>query len=135
MTCSQAWLHSSDCSGPHPVWWRRASSGFIYALLILPLLVGQGFAQSGLQGRYSGSGLEVTFRKDQAEITYAGHLCIGHLEGHVEKRSTGLFILAENCEISLSLRDDGGLDLDQGPGCSWYHGAYCNLSGSVYPDR
>lgn len=115
--------------------WRQAGRGVAYALLVLPLLAGQGFAQSGLQGRYSGNGLEVTFRKDQAEITYAGHLCIGHLEGHVEKRSTGLFIVAENCEISLSLRDDGGLDLDQGPGCSWYHGARCSLSGVVYPER
>jgi hypothetical protein len=135
MTSLQPHTSPSDCPGPHPIGWRRACRGFIYALLILPLLVDQGFAQSGLQGRYSGNGLEVTLRKDQAEITYAGHLCLGHLEGHVKKQSTGWFIVAENCEISLSLRDDGGLDLDQGPGCTWYHGAYCNLSGLVYPQR
>lgn len=105
-----------------------------YALLMLPILVGQGFAQGGLQGRYSGNGLEVTFRENQAEITYAGHLCIGHLEGQVEKRSTGLFIVAENCEINLTLQEDGGVNLRQGFGCTNYHGARCNLSGSVYPD-
>jgi hypothetical protein len=135
MTSSQACPPPADCSGPYPVEWLQAGRGFIYAMLMLPLLVGQGFAQGVLQERYSGNGLEVTFRKDQAEITYAGDLCIGHLEGHVEKRSTGWFIAAENCEISLSLRDDGGLDLDQGPGCTWYHGARCSLSGLVYPER
>jgi hypothetical protein len=135
MTCFKAWLHSSDCSGLHPIGWRQAVHAVGYALLMLPMLVGQGFAQGGLQGRYLGNGLEVTFSKDKAEITYAGHLCIGHLEGHVEKRSTGLFIVGENCEISLSLGDDDGLDLDQGTGCSKYHGASCSLSGHVYPDR
>jgi hypothetical protein len=135
MTGLQPHTSPSDCPGLHPIGWRRAGCSLAYALLMLPMLVEQGLAQGGLQGRYSGNGLKVIFRKDQAEITYAGHLCIGHLEGHVEKRSTGLFIVAENCEISLSLRDDGGLDLDQGPGCTWYHGAYCNLSGLVYPDR
>lgn len=89
-----------------------------------------------LQQSYSGNGLTLTIRKDQAEIFYAGHLCIGHLEdGRIEKRSAGLFIVAENCEIALTLREDGGLDLDQGPGCTWYHGARCSLSGRVYPDR
>lgn len=135
MTGSQARPSPAGYSGRNPLGRRPAGRSLVYGLLLLPLLAGQGFAQSGLQGRYSGSGLEVTFSKDQAEITYAGHLCIGHLEGHVEKRSTGWFIVAENCEISLSLRDDGGLDLDQGPGCTTYHGARCNLSGLVYPDR
>jgi hypothetical protein len=135
MTSSQACPPPAGCSGRNPLGRRPAGRSLVYGLLLLPLLVGQGFAQGGLQKRYSGNGLEVTFRKDQAEITYAGHLCIGHLEGQVEKRSTGWFIVAENCEISLSLRDDGGLDLDQGPGCTWYHGAYCNLSGLVYPGR
>ena len=135
MTDRQLDPYHSDCTGPHPVGCKQICRGFIYAMLMLPMLVGQGFAQSGLQGRYSENGLEVTFRKDQAEITYAGHLCIGHLEGQVEKRSTGLFIVAENCEVSLSLRDDDSLDLDQGQGCTTYHGARCSLSGLVYPER
>lgn len=107
MTSLQARPSPSDCSGPYPIGWRRACRGFIYALLVLPLLAGQGFAQGGLQGRYPGNGLEVTFRKDQAEITYAGHLCISHLKGHVEKRSTDWFIVAENCEVTHSLGHDG----------------------------
>lgn len=135
MTGLQTRPSRSDCLGPHLIGWLQACRCFMYALLMLPLLASQGFAQGGLQGRYSGNGLEVTFRKEQAEITYAGHLCIGHMEGHVEKRSTSLFIVAENCEISLSLGDDGGLDLEQGPGCTAYHGARCNLSGLVYPNR
>lgn len=89
-----------------------------------------------LQHRYSGNGLELTIRKDQAEIFYAGYLCIGHLEdGRIEKRSTGLFIVAEDCEITVTLQEDGGVNLRQGYGCSTYHGARCSLSGSVYPER
>jgi hypothetical protein len=52
MTGSQARSSPAGCSGPHPVVWLQADRGFIYALLMLPLLVGQGFAQSGLQERY-----------------------------------------------------------------------------------
>ena len=135
MTGLQARPSSSNCSGPHPVGCKQACRGFIYALLMLALLVGPSLAQGSLQGRYSNDGLSITFLKDRASVFYGGRLCIGDFEGQVEKRSDGFFVVGRDCEIALTLQADGGLNLQQGPGCSAWHGARCSLSGLVYPDR
>ena len=108
---------------------------FTYALMVFPIVMGQALAQGRLQGSYSNDGLFITFQKDRASVFYGGRLCIGDFEGQVEKRSDGFFVVGNDCEIALTLQEDGGLNLQQGPGCSAWHGARCSLSGLVYPDR
>lgn len=108
---------------------------FTCALLFFPLVAGHALAQGSPQGRYSSDGLSITFLKDQASVIYTGRLCIGDFEGQVEKRSDGFFVVGRDCEIALMLQADGGLNLQQGPGCSAWHGARCSLSGVVYPER
>lgn len=108
---------------------------FTFALAVLPMMVAPSLADGGLQGRYSNDGLSITFLKDRASVLYAGRLCIGDFEGQLEKRSDGFFVVGHDCEIALTLQEDGGLNLQQGPGCSAWHGARCSLSGVVYPER
>jgi hypothetical protein len=135
MTSSQACPPNKNCAGPHRTRWKNVGRVVTYTLLVLPIVVGQGLAQGSLQGRYSNDGLSITFLKDRASVFYGGRLCIGDFEGQVEKRSDGFFVVGRDCEIALTLQADGGLNLQQGPGCSAWHGARCSLSGLVYPDR
>jgi hypothetical protein len=79
----QAWPQPQDCAGAHRTRRKSAALVLVYTLVVLLVLAERGVAQSGLQGRYSGNGLEVTFRKDQAEVFFAEPLCIGHFEGRV----------------------------------------------------
>lgn len=82
---------------------------------------------------YEGEGLRLAIEDDRVTITYSGELCIGAFEGALTQTSYGTVAVAEGCEIELQRREDGGVDLRQGEGCTTYHGARCSLSGKVYP--
>ena len=135
MTSRRSCSTPSDCHGQHPIGYGYVARVALCALAVLPMMVGPGLAQGRLQGSYSNDGLFITFEKDRASVFYGGRLCIGDFEGQVEKRSDGFFVVGSDCEIALTLQEDGGLNLQQGPGCSAWHGARCSLSGLVYPDR
>ena len=93
-----------------------------------------GLAEEHHQGvMYEGDGLSLAIEGDRVTITYSGELCIGAFEGTVTQTSYGTVAVAEGCEIELQRREDGGFDLQQGEGCTTYHGARCSLSGKVYP--
>ena len=134
MTGTQDCSTPADCLGQNSIWHCTVANVFICAIMALLIMVGPGLAQGRLQGSYSNDGLFITFEKDRASVFYGGRLCIGDFEGQVEKRSDGFFVVGRDCEIALTLQADGGLNLQQGPGCSAWHGARCSLSGSVYPD-
>lgn len=82
---------------------------------------------------YEGEGLRLAIEDERVTITYSGELCIGAFEGALTQTSYGTVAVAEGCEIELQRREDGGVDLRQGEGCTTYHGARCSLSGTVYP--
>ena len=135
MTSFQTCPSQKNRNGSHRTGWSNVGRVFRYALLVFPIVMGQALAQGRLQGSYSNDGLFITFQKDRASVFYGGRLCIGDFEGQVEKRSDGFFVVGRDCEIALTLQADGGLNLQQGPGCSAWHGARCSLSGLVYPER
>lgn len=135
MNFSKAYPPQKNCAGPHHKRWRSVGRVLTYALLVLPIFVGQSLAQGSLLGSYSNDGLFITFDKDRASVFYGGRLCIGDFEGQVVKRSGNFFVIGRDCEIALTLQADGGLNLQQGAGCSAWHGARCSLSGLVYPER
>jgi hypothetical protein len=76
---------------------------------------------------------------NRIEVRYRGAACIGQFDGFL--RQEGPNLVAESdyemgdrlCLITISEDQDGALHLEQGTGCSAYHGARCSLSGTVYP--
>lgn len=87
---------------------------------------------------YNDGGL-VIVTGNRIEVRYRGAACIGQFEGFL--RQDGSNLVAESdydmgdtlCLITISENQDGALHLEQGTGCSDYHGARCSLSGTVYP--
>lgn len=85
------------------------------------------------------AGEAVVIARNRIEIKYRGAGCIGQFEGFL--RQNGSKLVAESdhemsdlfCLISILEDENGALHLEQGPGCSAYHGAKCSLSGTVYP--
>ena len=92
------------------------------------------------QRLYYHEGGVVIITGNRIEVRYRGAACIGQFEGFL--RQEGSNLIAESdydmgetlCLITISEDQDGALHLEQGPGCSAYHGARCSLSGTVYPD-
>ena len=63
--------------------------------------------------------------------------CIGMVEGHLAKHSSGeLFLVASDyqtskCAIGISPTGKFSMSLRQGPECSYHHGAACSFNGFV----
>lgn len=93
------------------------------------------FAQDSFGTNYGGSGLQLIIDGSQATILYSGELCTGFFEGRLVINKHGASVIGEECEIAIHVREDGSLDLQQGIGCTTYHGARCSLTGIVMPHR
>jgi hypothetical protein len=91
------------------------------------------------QRLYYHEGGVVIISGNRIEVRYRGAACIGQFEGLLRQEGPNLvaesdyFMGARDCLITIAEDKDGALHLQQGPGCSDYHGARCSLSGTVYP--
>ena len=75
---------------------------------------------------------------DTVEISYASQQCIGEFRGKVIDNGgyliafdTDSTALATTCTFKISPAGENAYRIQQGKGCSPYHGATCNLSGRV----
>lgn len=71
--------------------------------------------------------------------TSGGGTCGGGVEGLAEMTGTLLKLNAvgngEKCELALSLERDGKLKIEEGQGCSYFHGAACDFSDTLTRTR
>ena len=71
--------------------------------------------------------------------TSGGGTCGGGVEGLAEMTGTLLKLNAvgngEKCELALSLERDGKLKIEEGQGCSYFHGAACDFSDTLTKTR
>lgn len=95
--------------------------------------------ESDEQRLYYHEGGVVIITGNRIEVRYRGAACIGQFEGLLRREGPNLvaesdyLMGARDCLITIAEDKNGALHLQQGPGCSDYHGARCSLSGTVYP--
>ncbi len=83
------------------------------------------------EGTYSGGFLTVVIDYPMVGITYTGQGCIGQLDAELQEQPGSISFVGEDCTIEVTKLGPFDFSLDQGPGCSYYHGAECSLSGYV----
>jgi hypothetical protein len=94
----------------------------------------QSAASAGLlDGTYSGIGerLRVVIENDKAEVTYRAIGCIGHFEADVVVDNNEIEFVGPDCTISITKFGPDEFYMDQGLGCTVYHGAACDFNGHV----
>lgn len=98
-------------------------------------------AEAQAVGEYNQGGLTLVLGDDKARITYMGERCIGDFTGYVTKYHDRITLSDPNAELSpeciftLIVDQHESIIIDQGQGCTTYHGAECSLSGVVYLDN
>ena len=72
------------------------------------------------------------------EISYASQRCFGHFTGHITDHGSYLTAiasedadLAPNCVFTITPDGESAYRIEQGYGCSAFHGAACSLTGRV----
>lgn len=98
-------------------------------------------AEEFTPGEYEGGNLTLMLGDEKARITYIGERCIGDFTGRVTRHSDRITLsdpnseLAPECVFTLTESASGGIEIEQGVGCTAYHGAACSLSGVVQRDN
>lgn len=92
---------------------------------------GQSNASSLAEGTYSSGGLTVVIDEGLVGVTYTGQGCIGAFDGEMREEAGSISFVGQGCSISVTKLGPFDFSMDQGPGCSDYHGAACGLSGYV----
>jgi hypothetical protein len=82
-------------------------------------------------GTYSSGGLTVVIEQGLVGVTYTGQGCIGAFDGEMREEAGSISFIGQGCSISVTKLGPFDFNMDQGPGCSDYHGAACGLSGYV----
>lgn len=82
-------------------------------------------------GTYTSGGLTVVIDAGFVGVTYTGQGCIGAFDGKIREDAGGISFVGQGCSIAVTKLGPFDFSLDQGPGCSDYHGAACSLSGYV----
>lgn len=117
----------------------------VYRPWLIPVaivLISQFAAIQGAQaqelGEYRADGLSLILGHEKARITYMGERCIGDFTGRVVRHSDRITLsdpnteLAPECVVTLREVDPGTVVIEQGIGCTAYHGAACSISGAVH---
>lgn len=95
-------------------------------------------AQAQELGEYHADGLTLILGSEKARIIYMGKRCVGDFTGRVVKHSDRITLsdpnteLAPECVVTLREVDPGTVVIEQGQGCTAYHGAACSISGTVH---
>lgn len=84
-----------------------------------------------VEGTYTSGGLTVVIDKGLVGVTYAEQGCIGAFDGEMREEAGSISFVGQGCSISVTKLGHFDFSMDQGPGCSDYHGAACGLSGYV----
>ncbi|AZQ67056.1 hypothetical protein EF888_07860 [Silicimonas algicola] len=103
--------------------------------LVLVFLVSPAGAEpldGAFRGVFNELTLSVTEGKAVAEVSSGA--CLGYLEGGVTEVAVGRWEILGSvpeapCVLSLTRGDDGRIEMMEGPGCTFYHGMSCELSG------
>ena len=96
-------------------------------------------AQGITLGEYFQDGLTLVLGGEKARITYIGPRCIADFTGRVTRHSDRIILsdpnmdVAPGCIVTLTQNNSGSVTIEQGLGCTAYHGAACSLSGEVQP--
>ena len=96
-------------------------------------------AQGITLGEYFQDGLTLVLGGEKARITYIGPRCIADFTGRVTRHSGRIILsdpnmdVAPGCIVTLTQNNSGSVTIEQGLGCTAYHGAACSLSGEVQP--
>ena len=83
------------------------------------------------EGAYSSGGLKVVIDSGLVGITYTGQGCIGSFDAKMQEQSGRISFVGVGCTIGVTKLGPFDFSMDQGPGCSYYHGSACSLSGYV----
>lgn len=84
-----------------------------------------------VNGAYSSGGLNVVIDDGLVGVTYTGQGCIGAFDGEMREEAGRISFVGQGCSISVTKLGPFDFSMDQGPGCSDYHGGACSLSGYV----
>jgi hypothetical protein len=110
--------------------------GMRWALVLVAIGAALPVSGAELQGSYRGVFNDVTLdvTGGTAAVGVTSGACVGYLEGPVtavsETRWEILGSVAEApCTLSIDATGEGRLEMNEGPGCTYYHGAICELSG------
>lgn len=111
---------------------------------LMPILIVLMFLVAAIQaayaqavGEYQANGLTLILGSEKARITYMGERCIGDFSGDVIRQHDRIMLVAPTAELSpecvftLTADQHGTIIIEQGEGCTTYHGAECSLSGTV----
>lgn len=88
--------------------------------------------------KYEGGNLTLMLGDEKARITYIGERCIGDFTGRISRHSDRITLsdpnseLAPECVFTLTESASRGIGIEQGNGCTAYHGAACSLAGEVH---
>lgn len=95
-------------------------------------------ARAQAVGEYLADGLTLILGSEKARITYMGERCIGDFSGDVIRQHDRIMLvdltaeLSPECVFTLTGGQHGTIIIEQGEGCTTYHGAECSLSGQVH---
>lgn len=119
---------------------RTGTQSFLMMAVMFALHCSTAIAQSSGEEPqlYYHTGRIVVITGTRVEIRYSGSACIARFDGFL--REEGSSLVAESgyaigdtiCLLTFTEDADGALNIQQGPGCSDYHGFRCSLSGTVY---
>lgn len=93
---------------------------------------GEGQGDSSLMnGTYRSGGLSVVIEGELVGITVSEPGCLGQFDALVRKQADRISFVGEGCTIDVTKLGPFDFSMEQGPGCSDYHGAACGFSGYV----
>lgn len=84
-----------------------------------------------INGTYSSGGLSVVVEGELAGVTVSEPGCLGQLDAVVRENANRISFVGEGCTIDVTKLGTFDFSMEQGPGCSDYHGAACGFSGYV----
>ncbi len=108
----------------------RMAFGLVAASVAAPVLA------QGLEGSYQGvfNALSLEASGGAAVVSITSGACLGYLEGAITQVSETRWeilgsVLEAPCTLAVDATADGRFEMLEGPGCTYYHGTNCELSG------
>ena len=102
------------------------------AIPAAPPMQEEGQSDSSLMsGTYSSGGLSVVIEGELAGVTVSEPGCLGQIDALVREEADRISFVGEGCTIKVTKLGPFDFSMEQGPGCSDYHGAACGFSGYV----
>ena len=84
-----------------------------------------------IDGTYRNGGLSVVIKGELVGVTVSEPGCLGQFDAMMREESDRISFVGEGCTIAVTKLGPFDFSMEQGPGCSSYHGAACGFSGYV----